>query len=167
MPSRASARWLLVFALVAIECGLVSGAWSQAAEATQAATKAADYYLTQGVLGTTVVVLLLAVGFLFWKLDRLSTSIMREVIAALQANTAATAAGTLTISALKTTLDATDDGVEKLSHQTSLAAQAAASRGDEILNNQRAILGRVETMQGSLGKLDAVASGVDALRSRQ
>ena len=167
LPSRASARWVLILALVAIGCCLASGVRSQAAEATQAAAKAADYYLTQGVLGTTVVVLLLAVGFLFWKLDRLSTSIMREVIAALQSNTAATAAGTLTISALKTTLDATDDGVEKLSHQTSLAAQAATSRGDEILNNQRAILGRVETVQGALGKIDTIASGVEALRTRQ
>ena len=166
MPSRATARWLLVLILVATGCGLASGALGQAAEATQAASKAADFYLTQGVLGTTVVVLLLAVGFLFWKLDRLSTSIMREVIAALQANTAATAAGTLTISALKTTLDATDDGVEKLSHQTSLAAQAAASRGEEILNNQRSILARAEATQTALGKLDGISGGIEALRGR-
>ncbi len=50
-------------------------------------------------------VLLLAVGFLFWKLDRLSTSIMREVITALQANTAATTAGNVALTALKTTLE--------------------------------------------------------------
>jgi hypothetical protein len=122
----------------------ITEAHAQAAEATQAAVKAGDWYLTQGVLGTTCVVLLLAVGFLFWKLDRLSTSIMCEVITALQANTAATVAGNLTITALKTTLEATDDGVEKLSHQTALAAQAAESRGSEILRNQEDIRRRLE-----------------------
>lgn len=166
MSSSAFARSLLILAFVVIGCCLSGGAWGQAAEATQAASKAADYYLTQGVLGTTVVVLLLAVGFLFWKLDRLSTSIMREVINALQANTAATTAGTVTISALKTTLDATDDGVEKLSHQTSLAAQAAASRGEEILGNQRGMLGRTEAMQASLGKLDGIKTDLEELRRR-
>lgn len=166
MPSRALARGLLVAALAAAGCLVAFCAWAQAAEATQAAAKAGDWYLTQGVLGTTCVVLLLAVGFLFWKLDRLSTSIMREVITALQANTAATAAGTVTISALKTTLDATDDGVEKLSHQTSLSAQAAASRGEEILGNQRNVLARTEATQAALGKLDAIKDGVDELRRR-
>ncbi|MCJ2098923.1 hypothetical protein [Methylobacterium sp. E-046] len=166
MPSRALSRWLLILALAVIACVLAGGAWAQATEAAQAAAKAGDWYLTQGVLGTTCVVLLLTVGFLFWKLDRLSTSIMREVITALQANTAATAAGTVTISALKTTLDATDDGVEKLSHQTSLAAQAAASRGDEILGNQRNVLARIEVMQASFGKLDGIKDGVDELRRR-
>lgn len=123
---------------------LITAAHAQAAEATQAAAKAGDWYLTQGVLGVTCVILGLAVGFLFWKLDRLSTSIMREMITALQANTAATIAGNLTVSALKTTLEATDDGVEKLSHQTELAAQAAASRGAEILKNQEEIKRRLE-----------------------
>ncbi len=83
----------------------ITAAHAQAAEATQAAVKAGDWYLTLGVLGVTVVVLLLAVGFLFWKLDRLSTSIMREVITALQANTAATTAGNVALTALKTTLE--------------------------------------------------------------
>jgi len=144
MPSRALARWLLVLALAGAGCLAALGAWAQAAEASQAAVKAGDWYLTQGVLGVTCLVLLLTVGFLFWKLDRLSTSIMREVITALQANTAATAAGNVTITALKTTLEATDDGVEKLSHQTELAAQAAASRGVEILENQKEIKRRLE-----------------------
>ncbi len=123
---------------------LITAAHAQAAEATQAAVKAGDWYLTQGVLGVTCVILALAVGFLFWKLDRLSTSIMREMITALQANTAATIAGNLTVSALKTTLDATDDGVEKLSHQTELAAQAAAARAAQIIEGQAEIKRRLE-----------------------
>lgn len=122
----------------------ITAAHAQAAEATQAAVKAGDWYLTQGVLGVTCVILGLAVGFLFWKLDRLSTSIMREMITALQANTAATVAGNLTVSALKTTLDATDDGVEKLSHQTELAAQAAAARAAQIIDGQTEIKRRLE-----------------------
>ena len=122
----------------------ITAAHAQAAEATQAAVKAGDWYLTQGVLGVTCLVLLLAVGFLFWKLDRLSTSIMREMITALQANTAATVAGNLTVTALKTTLDATDDGVEKLSHQTELAAQAAAARAAQIIDGQTEIKRRLE-----------------------
>lgn len=123
---------------------LITAAHAQAAEATQAAVKAGDWYLTQGVLGVTCVILALAVGFLFWKLDRLSTSIMREMITALQANTAATIAGNLTVSALKTTLEATDDGVEKLSHQTALAAQAADSRAAQIIDGQTEIKRRLE-----------------------
>ena len=130
--------------LILLSIVFITEAHAQAAEATQAAVKAGDWYLTQGVLGTTCVVLLLVVGFLFWKLDRLSTSIMREVITALQANTAATVAGNLTITALKTTLEATDDGVEKLSHQTALATQAAESRGLQLIEGQAEIKRRLE-----------------------
>ncbi|MGX9983977.1 hypothetical protein [Methylobacterium fujisawaense] len=141
MPPRTVARALLAFGGASLHS---PAAYAQAAEATQAAVKAGDWYLTQGVLGVTCVVLTLAVGFLFWRLDKLSGSMMREMITALQANTAATVAGNLTTTALTTTLQATDDGVEKLSHQTELAAQAAASRGAEILKNQEEIKRRLE-----------------------
>jgi hypothetical protein len=122
----------------------ITAAHAQTAEAIKAASDAGDLLLQYKVLGAVCVILGLAVAFLFWKLDRLSTSIMREVVAALHANTAATVAGNLTITALTTTLEATDDGVEKLSHQTELAAQAAASRGVEILKNQEEIKRRLE-----------------------
>lgn len=144
MPSRVTARWLFLAALVAVGCGLAGAAWAQAAEATQAVSKAADALLGQGPAGAVIVILLAAVGFLFWKLDRLSTSIMREAMTAFQANTAATAAGTVTIAALDRTLQATDDGVEKLSRQTELAAQEAKLRGEAILKNQEAILRRID-----------------------
>ncbi|KNY20875.1 hypothetical protein [Methylobacterium sp. ARG-1] len=122
----------------------ITAAHAQTAEAIKAALEAGDILLQYKVLGAVCVILGLAIAFLFWKLDRLSTSIMREVVTALQANTAATVAGNLTITALTTTLEATDDGVEKLSHQTELAAQAAASRGVEILKNQEEIKRRLE-----------------------
>ena len=123
---------------------LITSAHAQTAEAIKAAADAGDVLLQYKVLGAVCVILGLAVGFLFWKLDRLSTSIMREMITALQANTAATVTGNLTVSALKTTLEATDDGVEKLSHQTELAAQAAASRDAALLAGQEDIKRRLE-----------------------
>jgi hypothetical protein len=144
MLSRSPARRLLTVALAAACCAVADAAWAQAAEATKAAVDAVDTLLQYKVLGAVCILLCLAVGFLFWKLDRLSTSIMREVITALQANTAATVAGNLTITALQVTLQATDDGVEKLSHQTELSAQAAASCSEQILKNQEEIKRRLE-----------------------
>lgn len=142
---------------------LVTEAQAQATEATAAAAKAGDWYLTQGVLGVTSLLFIGISIFLFWKLDRLSTSIMREAITALTANTAATTAGTLQTTALKGALEATDDGVEKLSRQTELAAQAAQSRGDEILSKQRDILARMDAVQGQLGKLEGIERDVGRL----
>jgi hypothetical protein len=41
-------------------------------------------------------------------------------------------------------VEATDSGVEKLSHQTEFAAQAAASGGVEILKNREEVKRRLE-----------------------
>lgn len=166
MPSRATTRWLLAGACLAIGCAWAVRAWAQASEAAAAGSKAADVFLGQGPMGAFVVILLIAVGFLFWKLDRLSTTIMREGITSQQSNTAATTAGNVTLAALDRTLQGMDDGVEKLSQQTALTGQAAQSRGDEIIANQRAILARMETMQGALGRLDGIERSLDDLRRR-
>lgn len=166
MLSTVCARARLGLALAAIVAGLGADAQAQTAEAIAAASKAGESIMNQGLTGAFLVLSLLVNGFLFWKLDRLSTSLMREVITALQANTAATAAGNLTIVALKDALETTDNGIEKLSHQLELSTQSAQSRGEEILGNQRNVLGRIEGLQPQLSKIDGLKENVDFLRSR-
>ena len=61
MASRAFARWLLILALAAAGAAFANEAWSQAAEATQAAAKAGDIFLGQGPLGAIIVVLALVI----------------------------------------------------------------------------------------------------------
>ena len=72
MPSRATARWLFLVALIAVECFVAGGAWAQAAEAAAAAGKAADAFFAQGMV---IVTLAGAIVFLFRKLDGQSAAI--------------------------------------------------------------------------------------------
>ena len=150
-------RGASVLTLAALGSGWSTALWAQVSDVAQGAVtagKTADYFLTQGPLGAIIVAEALVIcslagviAYLFKKLDGQSTAsvaMVREVTMALQANTAATSAGNVAIAALDRTLQATDDGVEKVSHQAALAAQAAQSRGEEILKGQEVILRRLE-----------------------
>ena len=153
-PSRASARWLLVLALVVIGCCVASGVRSQAAETAVVAGKVADTFLSRGEYGAVVVALGLVilalsgvVAFLFRKLDKQSSAItlmVGEAAKALQANTAATVAGTLAMDSLRANQDMAARAFEGLSRQVEVAQVEARGRGETILKNQESVLRRLE-----------------------
>ena len=153
-PSRVCARWLFVFALVAIGCGLAGAAWAQAAEAAAAASKVAENFLSRGdygaivvALGLVIVALSAVIAFLFRKLDKQSSAItlmVGEVAKALQANTAATIAGTLATDSLRANQDMAARAFEGLSRQVEVSQMEARGRGESILKNQETVLRRLE-----------------------
>lgn len=120
-----------------------------------AATKAADFYLTQGVLGVTCFVLALVV-VVQWRKNEAQgaaiTALVKEISVALQANTAATMAGTMATKGLETTLDAFGRGIDGLSRQVEVSQAVATERGGQIIENQKTILARQEGIIGRLSE---------------
>lgn len=153
-PSRTCARALLVLALVAIGCCPASGDWAQAAETAAAASKVVETFLSRVeygavvvAIGPVIVALSGVVAFLFRKLDKQSSAItlmVGEAAEALQANTAATVAGTLAMDSLRANQDMAARAFEGLSRQVEVAQVEARGRGETILKNQESVLRRLE-----------------------
>lgn len=124
MPSRALARGLLVVALAAVGCLLAFEAWAQAAEASQAASKAADVFLGQGPLGAIIVaeglviiVLALVIRYLYKRIENISE---RALVALAEASAGDERVREL-LAGLKQTLESRTQTLGELSNLVALS----------------------------------------------
>ncbi|KOX49898.1 hypothetical protein ADL19_19770 [Streptomyces purpurogeneiscleroticus] len=123
MASRALARWLLILALAAAGALPATEAVPQAAEASQAASKAADVFLGQGPLGAIIVaealviiVLALVIRYLYKRIENISE---RALVALAEASASDERVGEL-LQGLKQTLDSRAHALGELSNLVAL-----------------------------------------------
>lgn len=100
--------------------GLTTTAHAQAAEATKAAVEAGGVLLQYQVLGAFSVILLLAVGLLFWLLlrsyDRYH-ALVERVVSIAETSKATSASITAAMATLVSTLTDTTKAVQDLAHE--------------------------------------------------
>lgn len=100
---------------------LITGASAQTAEAVKAGSQAAETFANQGVLGATIIFLLIAVGVLFWLLQKANdrnVNLIRDVVTVAEASKTAAAGAAGAVDELERTVATIARAVETLARET-------------------------------------------------
>lgn len=137
---------------------LITGAAAQTAEAVKAATHAAETFNNQGVLGATIIFLLIAVGVLFWLLQKANdrnVNLIRDVVTVAEASKTAAAGAASAVDELERTVATISKAVENLARE----AEGEARETRHGISNLLQIAGANAASLSSLSKaVDASAN---------
>lgn len=145
---------------------LITGASAQTAEAVKAGSQAAETFANQGVLGATIIFLLIAVGVLFWLLQKANdrnVNLIRDVVTVAEASKTAAAGTARAVDELERTVATVTKAVETLARE----AEGEAREMRHGLGNLLQIVGANAASLSSLSKtVEANAATLDNLARR-
>lgn len=145
----------------------ISQAAAQTAEAAHAAAQAADTLLQYKVLGAVCVLLTIAVGVLFWLLQRANdrnVNLIRDVVTVAEASKAAAAGAASAVDELERTVATVTRAVENLARET----EGEARETRHGISNLLQIVGANAASLSSLSKtVEASANSLATLASQR